>query len=300
MKKEPETREQEISKVIQSFQIDVTDVTIDLINTLWSINTLYRQEKGQQAPSYPNPDYPKLKVLPRRVADTPFSDRFAPKGPMEQLIFKAWVTDVYDRLWEGTYRNKLREEFQTPNRRKPRMEANVLGDFKNVRHDLIHNKSIAKDSATCEVLHWFKKGEHMSMRMGHVFDFLNQMAMIPDLARPIHGDGTVLWLPDSTTYGSSEVIPALVSVRPLIFETEEFQYRYCASIVFEDGVFAKIPFEFAEHSKITDDQWVSIRIIEDKELFIPPDAKISSVQLYQTSFGPTMKGPGNYTPPLRL
>ena len=219
---------------------------------------------------------------------------------MEQLIFKAWVTDVFDRLWESTYRNAFKENFREPNLKKARIETDVLGDLRKVRNDLIHNKGVSNESASCDVLHWFSSEEKMVLRIGHVFDFLNQMGWIPNGLQELPGKGVFLWLPFSQESELREETPALVSVRPLIFEPDEFQYRYCASVVFEDGICARICFYQPKGVQMTDEQWNTMRVRENQELYVPPNTRVSAEEIYTAGFQELIQGPGIYSPPFKI
>ncbi|MYC60399.1 MAG: hypothetical protein F4X09_09460 [Gammaproteobacteria bacterium] len=297
---EQKIREQEWINQILRFRIDVVLATNSLIYTLWGINLVHRQSKGYPVNSFPIPDYPSLKVLPQVTMNTPFSERVAPNGPIEQLAFKAWVTEVYDHLWEGKYRNRLRKVFQDPKSGKARMETDPLGDLRLIRNDLIHNKSIAKDCAKGKILRWFNRDEQIQMKFGHILDFLNQMGWIDNNHSLVDGDRMVLWLPPVEEVTPSEKAPCLVSVRPLIYELDEFQYRYCASVVFADGYFAKAPFTLHESEQMTDERWRNIQINSHGDVFIPPSTTICAQQLYSSCFGPTFAGPGLYSPAFKL
>ena len=119
---------------------------------------------------FPTPDIPRSAsslMSPR----THRSRTGGTRGPMEQRAFKAWVTDVYDDIWESTYRSQLREAFIEDAHRGIPMETDPMGDLKWIRHDLIHNRSVASQCAKCKVLTWFERGEQMRMGGRHVLDF---------------------------------------------------------------------------------------------------------------------------------
>ena len=54
-----------------------------------------------------------------------------------------------------------------------------MGDFRQIRHDLVHSGSATKEhSGKCRTLNWFKPGEQMILTTDHVLDFLNQMGFL--------------------------------------------------------------------------------------------------------------------------
>ena len=300
MPSENKTRNQKIIDLMMRFRIDVTLATNSLIYTLYGIHLVHREAEGLPVNTFPQPIYPSLMVFPQVAMNSPLSERTAPNGTLEQLAFKAWVTEVYDRLWEGTYRNRLRKVFRAIASRKIRMETDPMGDLRRIRNDLIHNKSIGKECARCKILRWFKRGEHMQLRLGHILDFLNQMGCLERNSYRVIGDRMILWCPPLEHLTPSEEAPRLVSVRPLIYESEEFQYRYCASIVFEDGYFAQIVFDPHESMKLTDNQWRNMGIDSNGDLCIPHNTTVSAMQLYARCFGSRIEGPGMYSPAFRI
>lgn len=300
MPSDEETRQREFINLMMRFRLDVTLATNSLIYTLYGINLVHRKAEWLPVNAFPVPAYPPLKVFPQVAMNSPFSERTAPNGPIEQLAFKSWVTDVYDSIWEGTYRNKLRKAFRNTTSRKVPMETDPLGDLRLIRNDLIHNKSIGNECAKCKILKWFGREEQMQLRVGHVLDFLNQMGWIGS-NRPIAtGNRVIMWSPPPEEVTPSEQAPSIVSVRPLIYEPEQFQYRYCASVVFGDGFFVKVPFELHDGTEMTDKRWRSMRTDSNGDLSVPPEVIVSARQLYTRSFESIMEGPGTYSPAFRI
>ncbi|MDD9998164.1 MAG: hypothetical protein OXQ89_10510 [Rhodospirillaceae bacterium] len=292
--------EQEFVTQMRSFRADVTLATNSLFYTLYGISLVHRKAMDLPVNSFPVPDYPPLKVFPQVAMNSPLSERTGPCGPIEQLAFKAWVTEVYDCLWEATYRNNLRDVHRSSKSGKVLMEVDPIGDLRLIRHDLIHNKSVAKECVKCSVLKWFNGDERMQLRVGHVLDFLNQMGWVGGDAPVLIGERCILWLPFREEMSPSEQAPPLVSVRPLIYEADEFQYRYCASIVFDDGCFANVFFSVDDSMVVNDRLWREIRIDNDGNLFVPPCTRIEAQELYELYFGPRSSGPGTYSPAFRI
>ena len=288
----------EIRNVWMQFQRDITEATNTLICTLQGINLVYRREEGLPVNSFPVPDYPPLKVFPQVSKNTPFSDRVAPGGPVEQFAFKAWVVEVYS-IWESIYRGELQRVFKTATADAIRPETDVLGDLGYIRTDLIHRKGIGGECARCKVLQWFTRGEKIRMTIRHVLDFHNQMGWISDNPIHVNDDRVILWLPFREQWTPAETTPRLISVRPII--DEDLPSRYGASIVFEDGIFAKVPMVAQTAVKpLTDKQWMTISIDGSGNLSIPPGHTVASEILYPLCFGPVTRGPGTFSPAFKI
>lgn len=140
----------------------------------------------------------------------------------------------------------------------------------------------------------------MILGLGHVFDFLNHTGLIPNGFQEISEKGVFLWFAFSQESDLTEGAPALVSVRPLIFEPDEFQYRYCASVVFEDGICARLCFYQSKGVKMMDEQWNSMRVRDIRELCVPQNTTVSAEEMYGVSFQASTHGPGIYSPPFKI
>lgn len=292
------TREQEFFDLMMRFRLDVTAATNSLVYTLYGINLVHRQAIGLPANAFPTPDYPPLRVVPHVASNRPFSERTAPGGLIEQRAFKAWVTEVYDDIWESTYRSKLRKAFDEDAPRGVPMETDPMGDLKWVRHDLIHNRSVASRCDRCKILKWFERGEQMRMEVRHVLDFLNQMALLASHPRLI-GDRVVLWLPFPEDLSPAENAPRLISVRPL-YEPQEPQHQYGVGIVFDDGYFALVPFVLHGSLEGLGRRWKDIRVDDNGDLYISPGHIVRAGELYARCFGPRTAGPGVFSPAFRI
>ena len=290
-------KKQDLTTLMIHFRTDVTEATSALIYILYGINLIHRQVDGEPPNTFPVPDYPKLKVLPRVIGNAPFSDRTAPNGPIEQLAFKAWFTEVYDHLWEHTYRTELTRLFRetAPNAIRP--EADVMGDLGKIRNDLVHIGT-ARKCSNCKILRWFKADDQMHMRLWHVLDFLNQMGWISD--EPcIIGDRGFMWRKSGDTVDLPSD-PRIVSVRPLLFGAEEFEYSNAISVVFEDGIHANVPVDLTDATPISDQEWMDMHVDKRGDIIITPAHTIRSKELYPACLGPKTKGPGVYSPAFKF
>ena len=252
------------------------------------------------------PTYPKLRAFPVLTGE-PLLGRTAPAGPMEDSVYKAWVSDVYD-LWESRYRTQLKHEVRhLPGAIRPRQD--VLGDLRHIRNNLLH-RGIARrgEAASCEVLRWFAKGERMQVRLQHVLDFLNQMGWLTEGAPAISGKPATFstWHLDRTGQ-AEEPSPALVSVRPLVNPEEHVsRYRYEASIVFENGLFGRTPMgpeydETATQAKERTRKWKNMTVNEQGDLHVPGVGTVPAAQLYSNMLhGERRPAPGIPTPPVQF
>lgn len=277
-------------------QCDVIAATSSLFYALYGVNLIHRQNGVQMPNVFPTPEYPPLRVFPYVSENAPFSRRVGPGGPVEQFVLKAWFVGVYS-IWEDDYRNRLLNHFQqlTPHAIRP--EADVLGDLGYIRGDLVHHRAVAnKCAAKCTVLKWFSHGEKMHLEIRHVLDFLNQMGWITERPIHVHDDRVLMWLPFRDQWTPSQPVPRLASVRPII--DDELPYRYGMSIVFEDGIFARVQVQPAD--SLNDEQWMGTAIDENGDIRVPNGALLSATELYAQCFGPTTEGPGTYSPPFRF
>ena len=293
------TMEEQVVAQMQRYRLDVIEATNSLLYILYGINLVHRKAAGLPINTFVAPDYPALRVFPQVSKSSPFSERTAPGGPMEKLAFKTWIDEVY-RVWEKVHRNKLREEFRKFIPRAINPQTDPLGDLRHVRNDLVHRSGIAESCAKCRVLRWFNRGDRIHMKVWHVLDFLNQMAWINHLPLHVEQDRVIMWLPSHRDTVPTESVPRLVSVRPLLYQPEEFRYRYCVSVVFEDAVSASIPIDTSHSHEITDRQWMDMRINESGDILIASESTIGARELYQHCFGPPIEGPGMFSPVMRF
>lgn len=235
-------------------------------------------------------------------------------GSAAQLVYKGWVDHVYG-LWENTYRNDSHTVLKDLADDAIRPEADVLGDFRHIRNDLVHGGvATPSRSGSCDVLKWFSAGEKIVLNFNHVLDFLNQigafgsrvsLALLNEGKTQAHvwhllgGEATLrAWSPD----------PILVSVRS---GEGPAPGTLGVSVVFENGVFGQIPLTFSEqsidHGKSTDKHY-QVEISADGKSLIIDKGKyiVPAPQLYDNCltgyFHPELgeKGPGMPSPRFRF
>ena len=176
-------------------------------------------------------------------------------GETEQLAFTGWIEEVYNTIWEGQYRSQLKEAIESEVVVLERIGLQALGDIRLIRNDLVHNRRIAKGSARCEFLKWFDEGDRMSLRIAHVFDFLNHMGLLPGRSPSISTDlSFVSWTP---TVSEEDLLrrptPSIVSVRVSFLRQEEAgPNHYGAIAVFENGISAKYAFRYPTTAQTAD------------------------------------------------
>ena len=291
------SHEQDLITLLTRFRIDVTETTNALIFTLYGINLVHRMEYGHPPNNFPVPDYPVLKAIPQVIGNVSLFDRTGPNGPLEQLAFKGWFTEVYDSLWERTYRNGFESLFQkiTPNAIRP--EADVMGDLRLIRHDLVHRVT-ADQCSKCKILRWFRAGDLMQIKLSHILDFLNQMGWVDEAPRLIENRG-VMWCLTGNA-GEPTSVPRFASVRPLLYSADESEFPNVISVVFEDGIHGLVPMIIPDDQPVTDQEWMSISVDKAGDLLIPPNHRLRAEELYPVCTGPKTKGPGVFSPAFRF
>ena len=167
-----------IEIIEEGFLYDVTKATLALFYLLHGMEIashLYLkspQEQGSEQISMAGPLLSHLKTFP--AVSTMGPDMLGPNGEAVQLAFKGWVADIFGK-WEKSRsetRKLLGDEGIRP-------EVDCMGDFRQIRHDLVHSGSATKEhSGKCRTLNWFKPGEQMILTTDHVLDFLNQMGFL--------------------------------------------------------------------------------------------------------------------------
>ncbi len=311
-----------------AFQHDVNVLTNSLLHHLDAIQAKHRQERqfltgivnatdgdpktledavrthGNNSSMWEGP--PRLRAYPMLIGE-PLFRRTELDGSMEQSALRGWVYEVYDR-WESGYRNHLRYAAQgVPGIIRPRQQ--VIGDLRHIRNNLIHTGIARKGEAgDCEILRWFETDERMQMRLGHVLDFLNQMGWLhePNAIRLDEGGTASFWTLDRTER-PGEARPDLISARPVVhWDQQDPQFRYEASVAFENGVFARIPMGPAEelpewqHKQMAE-RWVKMLVNDDGDLHVPGWTTVSAEVLYRNCLtGERQPGPGIWTPPMQF
>ena len=178
--------------------------------------------------------------------------------------------------------------------------------LRHIRNNLLHNGIARKgEAASCEILRWFTSGERMVMHLRHVFDFLNQMGWLSEdsVNFDAQRSGISLWRIDRT--GEPEdPTPVLISVRPLFYpEQQDPQFRYGASIVFENGLFGLVPMgpQHEETEAQAEDRarkWGKMTVNEGGDLHVPDLGSLSAADLYRHLLaGERRSGPGIWQPP---
>ena len=85
---------------------------------------------------------------------------------MNERLGFMWVTSVY-AMWEHYFREKVAKERKLPLSKE--LKINSVGDLRNIRNDLLHNKGVVRDSAKNLELKWFKHGKKIVLNKDEVF-----------------------------------------------------------------------------------------------------------------------------------
>lgn len=221
----------------EMFVLEIMRTTASLLHLLSGMNA-----QRQELASIPHGSncIPRLPYLAYNVSSpqSECENLLTREGPAERLAFNGWIEEVF-QLWERQYREKLRIP-SAPGSIRP--EADVLGDLRLIRNELIHSGTATKQrSGSCKVLKWFAPGDSIVLGLRHVLDFLNQMALLgsqgPIFSLPT-GYTFFLWstlLPEDAL--RSGPIPQIVSLRALMVDPfVDGEYEPMISYVFENGV----------------------------------------------------------------
>ena len=176
----------------------------------------------------------------------------ARKGEAEQLAYKGWIEQVYNCIWDSKYRNDLQDMLEGSDIIKP--EADLFGDLRLMRNDLVHNGAFASTEKTgkCKTLKWFEPSQPMVLGIRHVLDFLNQLGVLGKLAGHLPNGPHAGWTlyPEMEHPLRSMPAPALVSLRMSFGgEREDGSSWHVASVVFENGVFVNVPIDHASNGR---------------------------------------------------
>ena len=247
-----EQRDYSSTQVMQSFLYEVNRATASLMYVLEGVEAVRNRELPrynawppfQQQDLVVSPRLSYIDVVPC-LSGAPFdpADVLEREGEAEQLAFRGWVEQVFNALWDSQYRNALKRSFNGPGVIPPELDA--LGDFRLIRNDLVHKHAIASSGGTgkCVVLKWFTVGDRMILGMHHVFDFLNQMAMLSDWPVVTPDGAAAHWsvhhqLEDALR---NRTDPKVVSLRLWPDQLEDGSTFHVVSVVFSNGVFCNIP-----------------------------------------------------------
>ena len=173
-------------------------------------------------------------------------------GDAEQLAFKGWVEQVYSCVWESSLRNKMKDRSYGTDVIRPLSDP--IGDFGYIRNDLIHNRGVAtaKETGRCKVLKWFEPGQPIVLSMRHVFDFLNHMGFMTQMAGFTQDGISCGWMvfPEMEQSLNNRPVPNLASVRTaLVRQLDDGTIHYAVSVVFENGVFVNKPVNYPPDGK---------------------------------------------------
>ena len=299
----PSETSRAIDDIEAEFLYDMTKATVALFYLLHGMEIasyMYLecpdgQHKAQQ--SLAGPRLGHLKTFP--AVSTTGLDMLGPNGEAVQLAFKGWVADIYNK-WEKS-RTKTRELL---GEKGILVEVDCMGDFRHIRHDLIHSGSATKDhSGKCRVLKWFKPGERMILTTDHVFDLLNQMNLItpPVLISGSSGQRIASWMltPDAIKPASLEDEQIrFASVRMDVdTDGEQDSKRYMMSCVFSDGIFGQGTVEVP----VEPEQFLKGYVDKDGNINYPGGQVLSAGKIYDICYrylsgdredGPGILGPG--------
>ena len=299
--------EQRIVRVWGEFQREVYVCVQDSLYVLDGVHQHHRRLTGLATQPVVDPlSYPRLHSRPMLPGES-WVDRTAPEGPIEDRIFRVLILDIF-RIWEDCYRHDLESALSSgaPDAVPPR--ADVLGDLRHIRIDLTHRHPLTarrEHAARCKTLRWFKEGERMQVRWRHVLDFLNRMGWL----------GGNIWLAVGRQLApGAYAVPRPASTAPRLASAYPFtepdkpdpRYRYCASVVFEDGVVGLLPMgpETVGEAEQSPGyrQWLEMEVSDDgRRLIMPGLGDLGGGELYAHIVGnPVTEGPGTPGPPIRF
>lgn len=273
-----------IDQIESGFFYDVTKATVALFYLLQGMEVashVFGQGPDDELKPQLTVEGPRLTHLKTFPAvSTTGPAMLGPNGEAVQLAFKGWVADIYGK-WEKSRtmtRELLGDEGILP-------EVGCMGDFRHIRHDLIHSGMATKGhSGKCKVLKWFNPGEQMVLRTDHVFDLLNKMNLIT-LPTEIPGQRIISWtlVPDAIEPTSLEAeCIRLVSARMDVdADGEQGSRRYMISCVFSDGVFGQGEVEVP----VEPEQYLRGYIAKDGNITFATGQVLSAGKLYDACFG---------------
>ena len=294
-----------IDRIEAGFQYDVTKATVALFYLLQGMEIAAHvyvpspEEKNRAQLTVEGPRLSFLKTFP--AVSTTGLEMLGPSGAAAQLAFKGWVADIFNQ-WEKSRaktRRLLGDEGVYP-------QVKCMGDFRHIRHDLIHSGSATKEhSGKCKVLRWFEPGQRMILTTDHVFDLLNQMNLItlPMQFSSPEGKWILSWIlaPDAVKPTPSEKEQIrLVSARVDVdVDDPGGLRRYMVSCVFSDGVFGQGEVEVPVEPK----QFLEGYIDQDGNVTFPGGQVLCAGKLYDACYGylkdDRKSGPGMLGPDAR-
>ena len=267
--------------VLASLLYEVLQASSMLLFLLSSIATSRRRQYVQPGVAHPIdlPGLPDLCISPS-IINVPDDDLYGPCGAAAQMAYKGWIAETYG-LWENRWRNELKDAL---NRAEVRPEMEAFGDLRRIRNDLLHNGTASvKECGKCSILKWFEPGERIVFDTRHVLDFLNQIGVLS--LRFAHGDSGSCSLKtyrDRNELLSWSPTPRLVSVRTHNDGKEADPPYKPVTVVFDNGVFANVPFQLDEQRRWTALGYAQIR--KDGRLLLFQDGTtLDSDLLYRSA-----------------
>lgn len=295
--------------VMGSFLYEVLQASSMVLFLVSSITASRRKQFVQPGVAHPLQltGLPHLCVSPS-ITNVPDDDLYGHNGVAAQMAYTGWVVTVYDQISETCYRNELADSF---GERAIRPEMDVLGDLRHIRNDLLHNGGTARarHCGRCSVLKWFKDGDRMVFDTRHVFDFLNQMGILSLNSVFTDGIGTCTFnvYRDRNELLAWSPTPRLVSARTHADGQEHDPPYKGVSLVFDNGVFANVPFMLERPSR-----WAALGnaqlAADGRALRFEDGTSLDSSRLYRlavTAHDPPRPGDGRPRlpisgPPMRI
>lgn len=118
-------------------------------------------------------------------------DRIKPNGPNEVFLARMLLISLYS-LWETKTRNAMAAAARVP---VSQVTWSVFGDLRHLRHAILHNSAVADARvARAESCQWFKEGDEIIIRRGHLVAIIAQVKQLRDRMKEI---------PDFIKHGSA-------------------------------------------------------------------------------------------------
>jgi hypothetical protein len=95
-------------------------------------------------------------------------------GPIATQLGQQWAVFVFTE-WEDNFRGRLAAAQSC---RLDEIRADVFGDLRLMRNDILHNRASASKDRTgrCKILRWFQPGEEVVIKGEHIAEF---MGLVP-------------------------------------------------------------------------------------------------------------------------
>ena len=115
----------------------------------------------------------------------------APDGPVERRLNEQWLVNLYT-MWDERYRKEIAVQRRVE---KDQVIVSPLGDFRRIRHDIIHCQGVAtdKNSGKCEVFqHWVEIGKPIAITTEYVYELVDALHL---LLTVVDGGDQATWGP---------------------------------------------------------------------------------------------------------